>query len=362
RAGGQEARDRDRVEMCAEHPEHRPGRLGRDGLAAMDHGEQACHLVGRGDAAPPTGGGVRRDAAGQVEHLAVQTRAWPAGREHANADGANADLVNEQVRGGVVAERDQQERGSPDRDLERRGEVLEQAGAGTLVHLEHDDGVLEAEATVLHLVENFHENRYLDDTGRGERLVAADAERVAGGEVDDGEADDALVPGDSLLDGGPEGTERLLRRGGIRRAGREEREGEGHCERESRAEHGASVRRGRGAGHRDRILFVRVNGRNPTGTAARAQTARGGQRGSRLMEYVRQNERVAEVAERVGEADLVAADTEAAGYHRYHDRVCLLQLATRTATFVVDTLVVTDLTPLAELFAAPQLEVVFHDA
>ncbi len=80
------------------------------------------------------------------------------------------------------------------------------------------------------------------------------------------------------------------------------------------------------------------------------------------MEYVRQNERVAEVAERVGEADLVAADTEAAGYHRYHDRVCLLQLATRTATFVVDTLVVTDLTPLAELFAAPQLEVVFHDA
>jgi len=80
------------------------------------------------------------------------------------------------------------------------------------------------------------------------------------------------------------------------------------------------------------------------------------------MEYVQQNERVAEVAERVGKADLVAADTEAAGYHRYHDRVCLLQLSTRTATYVLDTLVVTDLTPLAEPFASPGLEVVFHDA
>jgi len=80
------------------------------------------------------------------------------------------------------------------------------------------------------------------------------------------------------------------------------------------------------------------------------------------MEYVQQNERVAEVAARVGGADLVAADTEAAGYHRYHDRVCLLQLSTRTATFVLDTLVVTDLTPLAGAFASPGLEVVFHDA
>jgi len=80
------------------------------------------------------------------------------------------------------------------------------------------------------------------------------------------------------------------------------------------------------------------------------------------MKYIQHNEQVAEVAERVGEADLVAADTEAAGYHRYHDRVCLLQLATRTATYVLDTLAVTDLTPLAELFASPGLEVVFHDA
>src|SRR5690606_2201808 len=80
------------------------------------------------------------------------------------------------------------------------------------------------------------------------------------------------------------------------------------------------------------------------------------------MEYVQKNERMAEVAERLAEADIVAADTEAAGYHRYHDRVCLLQLATRDATYVVDTLAVTDLSPLAGVFADPAREVVFHDA
>jgi ribonuclease D len=80
------------------------------------------------------------------------------------------------------------------------------------------------------------------------------------------------------------------------------------------------------------------------------------------MEFIQSNERVAEVAEALRDADLVAADTEAAGYHRYRDRVCVLQLATRTATYVLDTLAVTDLSPLAELFADPEREVVFHDA
>jgi ribonuclease D len=80
------------------------------------------------------------------------------------------------------------------------------------------------------------------------------------------------------------------------------------------------------------------------------------------MEYVQSNEQVAEVAEVLRGADLVAADTEAAGYHRYRDRVCVLQLATRTATYVLDTLAVTDLSPLAALFADPAREVVFHDA
>jgi ribonuclease D len=59
---------------------------------------------------------------------------------------------------------------------------------------------------------------------------------------------------------------------------------------------------------------------------------------------------------------LVAADTEAAGYHRYLDRLCLLQLSTRDRTWLVDTMALGSLNPIADAFEDPAVEVVFHDA
>lgn len=59
---------------------------------------------------------------------------------------------------------------------------------------------------------------------------------------------------------------------------------------------------------------------------------------------------------------LIAADTEAAGYHRYSDAVCLLQLSTRDRTWLVDTMAVGSLNPIAEAFEEPGIEIVFHDA
>jgi len=59
---------------------------------------------------------------------------------------------------------------------------------------------------------------------------------------------------------------------------------------------------------------------------------------------------------------LVAVDTEAASFHRYVDRVYLIQLSTRTATAVIDPLAVTDLAPLGDLLDDAQIEKVFHDA
>lgn len=80
------------------------------------------------------------------------------------------------------------------------------------------------------------------------------------------------------------------------------------------------------------------------------------------MDYIRTEEGVQRVATALQRAPLFAADTEAAGYHRYHDRVCLLQLSTRTETFLIDTLAVTQLTALAPVFETPEHEVVLHDA
>jgi ribonuclease D len=59
---------------------------------------------------------------------------------------------------------------------------------------------------------------------------------------------------------------------------------------------------------------------------------------------------------------LVAVDTEAASFHRYVDRVYLIQLSTRDATAIIDPLAVADLAPLGALLAAPGVEKVFHDA
>jgi ribonuclease D len=80
------------------------------------------------------------------------------------------------------------------------------------------------------------------------------------------------------------------------------------------------------------------------------------------MEYVQTEAALGAAAESLAGAPLVAVDTEAAGYHRYHDRICLLQLSTRTRTYVVDALTLTDLRPLNRLFADARTEVVLHDA
>jgi len=59
---------------------------------------------------------------------------------------------------------------------------------------------------------------------------------------------------------------------------------------------------------------------------------------------------------------LVAVDTEAASFHRYEDKIYLLQISTRSATVVVDPLAVPDLGRFGALLRDPAVEVVFHDA
>ena len=64
----------------------------------------------------------------------------------------------------------------------------------------------------------------------------------------------------------------------------------------------------------------------------------------------------------LGREPLVAVDTEAASFHRYHDRVYLVQLSSRTRTAIIDPLAVADLAALGRLLADPGVEIVFHDA
>jgi ribonuclease D len=66
--------------------------------------------------------------------------------------------------------------------------------------------------------------------------------------------------------------------------------------------------------------------------------------------------------QRLRHEPLLALDTEAASFHRFRDRVYLLQLSSRQETAIVDPLAVTNLDLLGELMADPAVEIVFHDA
>lgn len=59
---------------------------------------------------------------------------------------------------------------------------------------------------------------------------------------------------------------------------------------------------------------------------------------------------------------LLAVDTESNSLHAYREQVCLVQLSTRSADYIVDTLAIDDLSPLGALFADPAVEKVFHAA
>ena len=58
----------------------------------------------------------------------------------------------------------------------------------------------------------------------------------------------------------------------------------------------------------------------------------------------------------------VGVDTEAASFHRYRDRIYLVQVSSRSETALIDPLAVADLAPLGALLADPAVEKTFHDA
>ena len=57
---------------------------------------------------------------------------------------------------------------------------------------------------------------------------------------------------------------------------------------------------------------------------------------------------------------LLAIDTESNSLHVYHERVCLIQISSRSADYIVDPLALTSLGPLADVLADPRIEKVFH--
>lgn len=71
---------------------------------------------------------------------------------------------------------------------------------------------------------------------------------------------------------------------------------------------------------------------------------------------------LARLAERLQQEPRVAVDTESNSLFAYHERVCLLQFSIPEQDYLVDPLALEDLSPLGPLFAAPEIEKIFHAA
>lgn len=65
---------------------------------------------------------------------------------------------------------------------------------------------------------------------------------------------------------------------------------------------------------------------------------------------------------KLAQAPCIALDTEASSFHRYHERIGLIQLSDRSSTWLVDPLALHDVGALGPVLASDQNEIVVHDA
>jgi ribonuclease D len=73
-------------------------------------------------------------------------------------------------------------------------------------------------------------------------------------------------------------------------------------------------------------------------------------------------EALEELIEDLSKESLLAVDTESNSLYAYQEQVCLIQFSKQEADYLVDPLSLDDLSPLAEIFADPKIEKIFHAA
>jgi ribonuclease D len=80
------------------------------------------------------------------------------------------------------------------------------------------------------------------------------------------------------------------------------------------------------------------------------------------LTYIDSSDKLGTLVKALAGETLIAIDTESNSLHAYRERVCLIQLSTRTADYIIDPLTIPNMQPLAPLFADPTVEKVFHAA
>jgi ribonuclease D len=79
-------------------------------------------------------------------------------------------------------------------------------------------------------------------------------------------------------------------------------------------------------------------------------------------QYIDTAEQLRDAVGRLAGQPVLGVDTEAAGYHRYLDRLSLVQISSPTENLLIDPLAVEDLEGLRRVLEDPTTETIFHDA
>jgi ribonuclease D len=78
--------------------------------------------------------------------------------------------------------------------------------------------------------------------------------------------------------------------------------------------------------------------------------------------YIRTDDALKRLADKLAGETLIGIDTESNSLYAYREQVCLIQISTREADFIVDPFSVNDMQPLGALLQDPAIEKVFHAA
>src|SRR5256884_8164911 len=79
-------------------------------------------------------------------------------------------------------------------------------------------------------------------------------------------------------------------------------------------------------------------------------------------EYLDQAAEVDRFLDQISDVTELALDTEGASFHRFLDRIYLLQISTRNRSAIIDPLPIGSPAKLGQLLQGSNVEVVFHDA
>src|SRR4030042_3966965 len=79
-------------------------------------------------------------------------------------------------------------------------------------------------------------------------------------------------------------------------------------------------------------------------------------------EWIETLPRLEGIARILGQAKIIGVDLEADSFYHYFEKVCLIQIATESASYVIDPLALKDLSALHHVFSNPRIRKIFHGA